>query len=234
MRHESGPPRTAKCSRQKRLPTPFLVLDSSPYGGRAAADLQFYAERTIGSRKSRVAEATDYQHYVRSNSKGSSARSQSFIIEKVECPIFLSRQLKLVSERLGHKRIEIMSKPWTWQEGQLFDRTIEIWLELHYEPDPGNPETSFVVAYLSRPTGTVFTVQLEPGNLPDGIDRGPIMIRVLQEVDSLISHFDMPIGPMPSGPSIAAIGERSSRRPTTNRIGMLWWKEGGHRPGRAS
>lgn len=115
-------------------------------------------------------------------------------------------------------------EPWTWQEGQLFDRTTEIWPELHYEPDPGNPETSFVVACLSRPTGTVFTVQLEPGNLPDSIDPGPIMDWVRQELDSFISFLDVQFGPIPSGPSVSAIGERPPRIPTTSCAGMLWWR----------
>ena len=36
LRHESGTPRTAKCSRQKRLPTPFLVLDGPRVRGKIA------------------------------------------------------------------------------------------------------------------------------------------------------------------------------------------------------
>jgi hypothetical protein len=120
-----------------------------------------------------------------------------------------------------------MTSRWTWKEGQIF----EVWLELHYEPDPRSPEASFVVVYLSQPNGTVLTVQLEPGNLPDSIDPGPVMDWVRQELDSLISDFDVPFGPMSNRPSISHIGEL--RMPTTNCTGMLWWVAG-HRPGRAS
>ena len=65
-----------------RRPRGSWHADRSPYGGRVAADLHFYAEGTIGSRKSGVAEARDYQHYVRSNSERSGTRSRSCIIEK--------------------------------------------------------------------------------------------------------------------------------------------------------
>jgi len=123
-----------------------------------------------------------------------------------------------------------MSKPWTWQEGQLLDRT-KIWLELHYEPDPRNPNNSFAVAYLSQPTGSLFTVQLEAANLPDSIQPGPVMDWVRQELDSFTRYFDVPLGPMPSEESIAVIEERAPRIPTTSCTGMLWW---GHRPARAS
>jgi hypothetical protein len=122
-----------------------------------------------------------------------------------------------------------MTSRWTWKEGQ----PSEVWLELHYEPDPRDPEISFVVAYLSPPTGTVLTVQLEPGNLPDSIDPRPVMDWVRQELDSLLSDFDVPFGPMPRGPSISDIGELLPRMPTTSCTGMLWWKAG-HRPGRSS
>ena len=120
-----------------------------------------------------------------------------------------------------------MTNRWTWKEGQPF----EVWLELHYEPDPGNPQSSFVVAYLSQPTGTVFTVQLEPrNNLPNSLGPGPVMDWVRQELDSFISFLDLPIGPMPSGPSLSAIRERQPQIPIPSCTGMLSWKAG-HRPG---
>src|SRR5262245_7524133 len=101
---------------------------------------------------------------------------------------------------------------WTWKTGQLF----EVWLELHYEPDPRNPPTSFAVAYLSQPTGTVLTVQLEPGNLPISIDPGPVMDWVRLELDCLMSDFDVPFEPWPDGPCISDIGELPPGRPTTS------------------
>lgn len=85
------------------------------------------------------------------------------------------------------------TEKWTWQEG-LYDPTIDTthkhnWLELHYVPDPENPDTSFTVAYISPPQDEVFTVQLLLKNLPDTVDPGPIAYRIRQELDYFLSDL---------------------------------------------
>lgn len=81
----------------------------------------------------------------------------------------------------------------TWREGS-YDPTIDTtlkhnWLELHYVPDPENPDTSFIVAYISPPQDNVFTVQLLLKNLPDTVDPGPISYRIRQELDFFLSDL---------------------------------------------
>ena len=64
----------------------------------------------------------------------------------------------------------------TWREGP-FDPSIDNWLELHYVPQPEEPDESFIVAltYIAPQDEDkgVFTVQLLPEDLPETIDVGP-------------------------------------------------------------
>lgn len=87
----------------------------------------------------------------------------------------------------------VSPSPYTWREGP-FDPLIDNWLELHYVPQPAEPNESFIVAlvYMSpQDEGRgVFTVQLFPEDLPDSIDQRLLSNEVRLELDFFLSEIE--------------------------------------------
>lgn len=83
--------------------------------------------------------------------------------------------------------------PWGWQEGP-FNPALQkdrdhAWFELHYVPNPEDPDVFYVAAYVSPPKEHVFTVQLLPHNLPETINAGPLVYRIRQELDFYLTDI---------------------------------------------